>query len=51
MPNVIIYIGSMYKLAVKVIDDVNSAYAGGHLHSHEIYFNSATVNILDCRAE
>jgi hypothetical protein len=27
-------IGSMYKLAVKVIDDVNSACAGGHLHSH-----------------
>jgi hypothetical protein len=25
-------IGSMYKLAVKVIDDVNSACAGGHLH-------------------
>ena len=41
-------IGSMYKLAVKVIDDVNSACAGGHLHS---YFYSATVNILDCRDE
>ena len=27
-------IGSMYKLAVKVIDDVNSACAGDHLHSH-----------------
>ena len=25
-------IGSMYKLAVKVIDDVISACAGGHLH-------------------
>ena len=31
-------IGSMYKLAVKVIDNVNSACAGGHLHSrHGIY--------------
>jgi hypothetical protein len=30
--------GSMYKLAVKVIDDVNSARAGSHLHSHGIYF-------------
>jgi hypothetical protein len=28
----------MYKLAVKVIDDVNSACAGSLLHSHEIYF-------------
>ena len=44
-------IGSMYKLAVKVIDDVNSACAGGHLHSHGIYFYSATVSILDCRDE
>ena len=44
-------IGSMYKLAVKVIDDVNSACAGGHLHSHGIYFHSATVSILDCRDE
>jgi hypothetical protein len=38
--------GSMYKLAVKAIDDVNSACAGGHLHSHGIYFYSATVSIL-----
>ena len=38
-------IGSMYKLAVKVIDDVNSACAGGHLHSHGIYFSSATESI------
>jgi hypothetical protein len=30
-------IGAMYKLAVKVIDDVNSACAGGHLHSHAIF--------------
>ena len=37
-------IGSMYKLAVKVIDDVNSACTGGH-------FYSATVSILDCRDE
>lgn len=44
-------IGSMYKLAVKVIDDVNSACAGGHLHPHGIYFYSATVSILDCRDE
>ena len=44
-------IGSMYKLVVKVIDDVNSACAGGHLHSHGIYFYSATVSILDCRDE
>jgi hypothetical protein len=44
-------IGSMYKLAVKVIDDVNSACKGGHLHSHGIYFNSATMSILDCRDE
>jgi hypothetical protein len=44
-------IGSMYKLAVKVIDDVNSAYAGGHLHSHGIYFYSKNVSILDCRDE
>jgi hypothetical protein len=44
-------IGSMYKLAVKVIDDVNSACAGGHLHSYGIYFYSATVSILDCRDE
>ena len=44
-------IGSMYKLAVKVIDDVNSAYAGDHLHSHGIYFYSATVSILDCKDE
>ena len=44
-------IGSMYKLAVKVIDDVNSACAGGHLHSHGIYFYSANVSILDCRDE
>jgi hypothetical protein len=36
-------IGSMYKLTVKVIDDVNS----GHLHSHGIYFYSATVSTLD----
>jgi hypothetical protein len=36
-------IGSMYKLAVKVIDDVNSACAGDHLHSHGIYFYSAAV--------
>ena len=36
-------IGSMYKLAVKVIDDVNNACAGDHLHSHGIYFYSATV--------
>jgi hypothetical protein len=36
-------IGSMYKLANKVIDDVHSACAGGHLHSHGIYFYSATV--------
>ena len=43
--------GSMYKLAVKVIDDVNSACAGGHLYSHGIYFYSATVSILDCRDE
>ena len=49
MPNVIIYIGSMYKLAVKVIDNVNSACAADHLHSHGIYFYSATVSILDCR--
>jgi hypothetical protein len=42
---------SMYKLAVKVIDDVNSACAGDHLHSHVIYFYSATVSILDCRDE
>jgi hypothetical protein len=41
----------MYKLAVKAIDDVNSACAGGHLHSHGIYFYSATVSILDCRDE
>ena len=39
-------IGSMYKLAVKVIDDVNSACAGGHLHSHGIYFYSATFWIV-----
>ena len=44
-------IGSMYKLAVTAIDDVNSACAGGHLHSHEIYFYSAIVSILDCRDE
>ena len=31
-------IGSMYKLAVKVIDDVNIPCAGGHLHSHGIYY-------------
>jgi hypothetical protein len=45
--------GSMYKLSVKVhvIDDVNSAYAGSHLHLHGIYFYSASVNILDCRDE
>ena len=42
-------IGSMYKLAVKIIDDINSACAGGHLHSHGIYFYSATVSILDYR--
>jgi hypothetical protein len=30
-------IGSMYKLAVKVIDDVNNACAGDHLHSHGSY--------------
>jgi len=28
----------MYKLAVKVIDDVNSACAGSHLHSHGFFF-------------
>jgi hypothetical protein len=44
-------IGSMYKLAVKVIDDVNSACTGGHLHSHGIYFYSANVGILDCKDE
>ena len=44
-------IGSVYKLAVKVIDDVNSACASDHLHSHGIYFYSATVSILDCRDE
>ena len=44
-------IGSMYKLAVKVIDDVNSTCTGGHFHSHGIYFYSATVSILDCRDE
>jgi hypothetical protein len=38
--------GSMYKLAVKVIDDVNSACTGSHLHSHGIYFYSAIVSIL-----
>ena len=43
--------GSMYKLAVKVIDDVNSACAGSRLHSHGIYFYSAIVSILDCRNE
>jgi hypothetical protein len=43
--------GSMYKLAVKVIGDVNSACAGSHLHSHGIYFYSAIVSILDCRDE
>jgi hypothetical protein len=42
---------SMYKLAVKVIDDVNSACAGSHLYSHGIYFYSAIVSILDCRDE
>jgi hypothetical protein len=36
--------GSMYKLAVKVIDDVNSARAGSHLHSHGIYFYSAIMS-------
>jgi len=41
----------MYKLAVKVIDDVNSACAGSHLHSHGIYFYSAIVSILDWRDE
>ena len=30
--------GSMYKLAVKVIDHVNSACAGGHFLLHGIYF-------------
>jgi hypothetical protein len=40
-------IGSMYKLAVKVIDDVNNACTGGHLHSHGIYFYSTTASILD----
>ena len=44
-------IGSMYKLAVNVIDDVNSACASGHLHSQGIYFYYATVSILDCRDE
>ena len=44
-------IGSMYKLAVKVIDDVNSACAGSHLYSHGIYFHSAIVSILDCGDE
>ena len=43
--------GSMYKLEVKVIDDVNSACACSHLHSHGIYFYSAIVSILDCRDE
>jgi hypothetical protein len=43
--------GSMNKLAVKVIDDVNSARAGSHLHSHGIYFYSAIMSILDCRDE
>ena len=43
--------GSMYKLAVKVIDDVNSACTGSHLHSHGIYFYSAIVSILDGREE
>ena len=42
---------SMYKLAVNVIDDVNSACAGSHLHSHGIYFYSAIMSILDCRDE
>jgi hypothetical protein len=37
----------MYKLAAKVIDDVNSACAGSHLHSHGIYFHSAIASILD----
>ena len=45
-------IGSMYKLAVNVIDDVNSAAcASAHLHSQGIYFYSATVSIFDCRDE
>jgi len=43
--------GSMYILAAKVIDDVNSACAGSHLHSHGIYFHSAIASILDCRDE
>jgi hypothetical protein len=42
--------GSMYKLVVKVIDDVNSACAGSHLHSHGIFY-SAIVSILDCGDE
>jgi hypothetical protein len=29
---------SMYEFEAKVIDDVNSACAGSHLHSHGIYF-------------
>jgi hypothetical protein len=41
----------MYKLEIKVIDDVNSACADSHLHSHGIYFYSAIVNIWDCRDE
>ena len=43
--------GSMYELEVKVIDDVNSACAGSHLHSYKIYFYSAIMSILDCRDE
>jgi len=43
--------GSMYKLEVKVIDNVNSACADSHLHSHGIYFYSAILNILDGRDE
>ena len=43
--------GSMYKLTVKVIDEVNRACTGSHLHSHGIYFYSAIVSILDCSDE
>ena len=43
--------GSMYKLAVKVIDEVNRTCTGSHLHTHGIYFYSAIVSILDCSDE
>ena len=36
----------MYKLVVKELDDLNNACAGGHLHSHGIYFYSATASII-----